>query len=250
MALHAHTIDIMIPGAIGTIHAVTGDYTTAEAQRSIDQDFIKRPYLSGDTYRSIHPRLETTPTTTKTTVGPTTFYAPLIEFGLARHFTYGPRPFMSIAFATVVPHHVAALRQLAQVAAGPRKTISENPHSGPVNEWIRKFRAGLYDIEKRLGDLVPLGGLPFLRAPREATLGAARVLGDIQAVLGRTVSSRIQARLIGKVTGRLIGIGANTIVAHRTVNTDFGVGQRIYNREAGKYLSRYVSQSRLFRGGR
>lgn len=247
--LHARAVDALIPGALGIIHSVTGDFTTTEARRSMQQDFIRPPIDTGLTMRSIHARLETTPDMIKTSVGPTTFYSPLIEFGLARHFTYGPRPFMSIAFATVLPHHLEALRQLAQVASGPRKRLTGKHHGPPTNNLIQRFRAFLYDAEKALGDAIPYVGLPFLRGPREAALGTARVLGDLQSVISHAIGARISARLTGKVTGRLIGVGSNTIFTSSTF-TAITPLQRLYNAEAGKYLSRYVGQSNLLGGNR
>lgn len=246
---HAAAVDIMIPGAIGVIHSVTGRLTVEDARRSMLEDFPKPPILTGATRDSIHARLETTPGVVITSVGPTTFYSPFIEFGLAAHFTYGPRPFMSIAFARVLPQHLQALRDLARVAAVPRARITGRYHGPPTNSYLARFRAFLYTTEKRLGDTVAYGGMPGLRPAREATLGMARVLGDIQSVLRSAVGARFARRLEGKVTGRLIGIGSHTIFGQRNVIAHISGAERTYNVIAGGYMNKFMSQTNLFGGG-
>lgn len=249
VATHAAAVDAMIPGALGVIHQVTGRLTVREARRSMEEDFSRQPIETGDTFRSIHSRLETTPDRIITDVGPTTFYSPLIELGLARHFAYGPRPFMSIAFSAVLPHHLKALAELAAVAAHPRARLTGPDHGPPTNHFIRRFRAFLYTAEKAVGDIVPYTGIGGLSGPREAAVGLARVLGDLNAVLSRAVGARFTRRLEGKVTGRLIGIGSNTIFASRTIGARISGGERVYNRYAGKYMAKFTSQTKLFGGG-
>jgi hypothetical protein len=249
VANHAAVVDVMIPGALGVIHQVTGRLTVAEARRSMEQDFTRAPIDTGATRDSIHSVLETTPDMVMTSVGPTTFYSPLIEFGLARHFTYGPRPFMSNAFFAVLPQHLQALRDLARVASIPRARITGKHHGPPTNSFLARFRAFLYTVEKELGDIIPFGGFPGLSGPREALLNMARSIGDIQAVVGSAVGARFVRRLEGRVTGRLIGIGSNTLFASNSFSARITGGQRVYNRVAGRYASRFIGQNNTFGGG-
>lgn len=246
---HAHVVDVLIPGEIGIIHQVTGRLVVDEARKSMESDFTRPPIDTGDTHRSIHARLMTTPNTTITDVGPTTFYSPLIEFGLGPHFRYGPRPFMSLAFAKVLPFYLEALHDLAKVASVPRARFGGRDYGPPANSFLAKFRGWLYTVEKQLGDIIPFGGFPGLSGTREAALGGARVLGDVQSVVGRAVGARFVRRLEGKVSGRLIGIGSNTIFARQQFAATITGGERVYNRWAGQHMSRFIGQNRSFGGG-
>jgi hypothetical protein len=245
VSMHAQAADALIPGALGILAMVTGRYTTFMAQKSIVQ---MGAVDTGLTLRSIHPELETTPTMTKVSIGPSTYYAPLIEFGLGPHFPYGPRPFMSEAFSLIVPGWLRALHQLAMVVAGPSKTIKESPYAREVNSWLRGFRGFLYDTEKRIGDVVPLGAPTFLNKLRQGMINLARSIGDVQSVVGHVVGARIFRRLEGKVTGRLIGIGSHTIFATHNIATKISGAERAYNRIAGKYTSKFISQNQSFGG--
>ncbi len=250
VAEHAQAVEAMLPGAIGVIHSVTGRFSVMEAQRAIAE---MGAVDTGDTLRSIHARMITNRGTVATTIGPTTFYSPLIEFGLGPHYPYGPRPFMSESFSVVLPHHLAALRELAMVASGPSKSIRNKHYSGDVNSYLSKIRAHLYSIEKQIGDIVPMGGAFNFHLPgqgfREGLILTARALGDIQSVVGSAVGARFVRRLQGKVTGRLVGIGSHTVSATTTVGARISFAERQYNKIALPAMSRFVSQSTLFGGG-
>ena len=246
MGDHAQAVEAMIPGALGIIQTITGDMVTEAAQAAISE---MGAVDTGLTRASIHPRLETTANSVIVRIGPTTFYSPLIEFGLGPHFSYGPRPFMTEAFFRVLPIWLQILRELAQVVSGPSRRVYQDPYHRDVNNWIRHFRNQLYTIEKEIGDIVPFASLHALNKPRGILVNTARVLGDIQAVVGRAVGARVVRRLEGQVTGRLIGIGSHTVFARHTVTTRITGGERIYNRYAGRYTSRFIGQSNLL-GGR
>lgn len=245
VSLHAQAVQALLPGALVVIHGITGERAVVEAKKAITE---MGAIDTGDTRLSIHSRLETTPNSVHTFVGPTTFYSPLIEFGLGPHATYGPRPFMTQAFFAVLDDHLRALAELAQIASGASKRMTGNPYANPVNSHISGLRQYLYTLEKSIGDVVPLGGPAALNKLRGGLINFARSLGDIQAVLGHTVSQRFVRRLEGRVTGRLIGIGSHSIFASRTVGASIGGGQRIYNRFAGRATSRYVQQNNTYGG--
>ncbi len=248
---HAQAVNELIPGALAIIQGIAGQEAVKFARLALlGQAGFPKAFLSGNTHDSVHARMETTPGSIIMNIGPTTFYSPLIEFGLARHARHGPRPFMSYAFSETFPHWLAAIKELARVSSGPTRTIKQNPYASPTNDFLRQFRDRLYTIEKELGDLVPLGiPLSIGRGIRENLIGTARVLGDLQAVMTKAVGARFVRRMEGKVTGRLIGIGSNTIFTSRTFGARISGGERIYNRWAGKHMSRFIGQSQRFRGG-
>lgn len=250
VSAHAQAVEAMLPGAIGIIHSITGRFSVFEARRAITE---MGAIDTGATRDSIHFRLITNPGIVATTVGPTTFYSPLIEFGLGPHFPFGPRAFMTESFSVVLPHHLAALRELAMVASGPSTRIRNKHYSSEVNSWLSAFRNHLYRIEKQIGDIVPAGGAFNFRLPgqglRAGLLGMARSLGDIQAVVGSAVGARFVRRLQGQVTGRLVGIGSKTIFAQRMVGARITLAEREYNKIALPAMTKFISQSSLF-GGR
>lgn len=243
---HATAVAEMLPGALWMIVREVGNENTRQSRIAIAS--YPRPAIdTGATVESIHPKYSNTSTTMMAEVGPTTFYSPLIEFGLGPHFDHGPRPFMTDGYFRTLPGFLAALNELALVAAGGANRINTDPYKPPVNSWIQRFRNRLYRYEKTIGDIVPLGLPGVVQRFRSGLVGSARVLGDIQSVVGRSVAGRISHRLTGKVTGRLIGIGSHTVFGSHQVTT-INPGQRLYNREAGKYFSRYTSQTNLFGG--
>ena len=242
VAEHWDAMDALLPGAIWQILNEGGQLMTKAARRTV-------PIDSGDTFRSIHHFMTTMPNATMVSVGPTTFYAPFIEYGLGGHSHIGPRPFMLNALHEVLPGMVMAFRELTLLAKrGAKYKFSTPEYASDLNSLIAKWRGHLYTAEKEIGDLIPIGGFTGLRGIRESLLGCARVLGDVQAVMGRVVGQRFARRLTGKVTGRLIGVGSRTIFVDRTISADFGVGQRAYNRVAGRAMTRYVDQTSLLRG--
>jgi hypothetical protein len=232
-----------------------GEEITIHAREALTGQPGWRPaILSGDTYRSIYHYLVTTPNTVSVRVGPTTWYAPFIEYGLATHARIGPRPFMAYAVAQTLPHLIQAYADLAGIAKFGAKAVMTAPrYKDATGPYIRRWRKHLYRLEEALGDIAPLGPvgvtIPGTSAFRGGVLGLARALGDIQAVVGRAVGLRFQRRLVGKVTGRLIGVGSRTVFTSRTVGARITGGERIYNRVAGGAMTKYVDQSRMF-GGR
>ena len=242
---HYAALDEFMPGMIWSILNEAGELMTAAARRNV-------PILSGDTYRSIHHFMSTTPVSSTVSVGPTTFYAPLIEYGLGAHAGIGPRPFMSNALFEVLPGLVMALRELGRIAkAGNKFTPRTREYNSVLQANMARLRAFLYGAEKLLGNRVIFGiRAPGLSRLRAGLLGGARILGDVQSVMGRVVGARISRRLTGKVTGRLIGVGSRTIFVNQSVTTQISGAQRIYNIRAGQAMSRFVGQSKLLSGRR
>ena len=256
---HWAAFQALLPGYLWVTQNRTGQLMTIEARRALQgQAGFRKAILTGDTHNSIHHFLTTTPTSTKVSVGPTTPYAPMIEYGLASHSKIGPRPFMAYAVSQVIPFMVQAYADLASFAKfGARGKITSPPYKSQLERYIAKWRAFLYSAEKRLGDVAPLGGaafaIPGTGALRGGFLGGARILGDIQAVLGKIVGLRFQRRLTGKVTGRLIGIGSRTVFLNKVVGARISGAERVYNRFAGKAVTRYIDQNQAlsrFTGGR
>jgi hypothetical protein len=244
-AEHYAALDEFLPGMIWSILNEAGELMTAAARRTV-------PILSGDTYKSIHHFMSTGPGSSTVSVGPTTFYAPLIEYGLGPHARKGPRPFMSNALFEILPGLVLALNELARIAKAGTKFSPRTPeYKSVLQAHMAELRAFLYGAEKLIGDRVILGiRAPGLSKIRAGLLGGARILGDVQSVMGRVVGARITRRLTGKVTGRLIGVGSRTIFVNQSVTAQISGAQRIYNLQAGKFMSRYVSQSGVLSGRR
>lgn len=243
VADHWMAMDSFIPGAIWSILNETGEQMTKAARRTV-------PILSGDTYRSIHHFMTTTPDSTTVSTGPKTFYAPFIEYGLGSHAHIGPRPFMLNALMEVLPATVMAFHELTLLAKRGAKYRFNTPEYGTgLNALLGQIRQRLYTAEMALGDRIIYGvQAPGLGKIREGLLGSARILGDVQSVLGRVVGARFARRLTGKVTGRLIGVGSRTVFANKVYTSSFTGGQRVYNKVAGRAMTKYVDQSKFLRG--
>lgn len=248
---HADAYQQMIGPFIWTIQNITGMYATAVAKSIVLGSQI---WESGDTYHSIHHIMETQAFgsygSITTEIGPTTFYAPFIEYGMGGHTHIGPRPFMTDTFFRIVPNWLHVFEELAKIGkTGARGGFSTNPYSGELNAMMRRWRQYLYSLEKEIGDLVPIGlPLSIGQHLRSAMINTARSLGDIQSILGRTVAQRFTRRLTGRVTGRLIGIGANTVFASTEYTARISGGERIYNRFAGRAMNNFARGNSFTRG--
>lgn len=252
---HWAAFQALVPGYMWVVQNRAGQLITQEARYALTGQAGWRPaILTGDTYNSLHHFITTTPREVKVSVGPTTWYAPFIEYGLATHAHIGPRPFMAFGTAQVLPYLIQAYADLALVAKyGARARMTAPRFREHTTPYLRKWRQFLYKAEEALGDIAPLGPvgitIPGTNVFRASLLGMARVLGDIQSVMGRVVGQRFQRRLTGKVTGRLIGVGSRTIFADKVIGARITGGERIYNRIAGGAVTRYIDQSRTL-GGR
>ncbi len=226
-----------------------GELMVQEAQATLrGERELQRAWLTGDTERSVHYFMTTTPNTVMISVGPTTFYAPLIEHGLAEHEAYGPRPFMLRSARVILPGLIQAYADLARVARfGGHARVTSPRYKSDLGRLLARWRKFLYTAEKQLGDIAVLGfggaRIPGTGAFRGGLLGGARVIGDIQAVMGKVVGRRFSRRLTGKVTGRLIGIGSRTIFLNQVSTARITGAERAYNRIAGRAVTKYIDQS-------
>lgn len=251
VSAHAQAFAALLPGAVWNIQANTGKFATeaAKAIVPVDTSPTRDDIVTRNT---IHPQMEHSGGTRSgqivARIGPTTFYAPFIEYGLGGHSAIGPRPFMTDAFFRIAPHWYAAFVELRKVARGAKFSINEPLYGSDLNALLGRWRKHLYTKEKQLGDITPLGLGPSTSAQRAFAIGTARVLGDIQAYVGKTVGLRFQRRLTGKVTGRLIGFGSHTIFTNVNYRTQIAAGPRIYNRVAGKYVTKYIDQNESLSG--
>ena len=242
---HWDAFQALLPGYMWIVGNETGKLMTAKAVSALaGQGPFQRAWLSGDTARSVHHFMSTTSDSVIVSTGPTTFYAPMIEYGLGPHAAshIGPRPFMQYAAAQILPFLFQAYADLGSFAKhGARGKITSPPYKSALESYIAKWRARLYKLEKELGDLVflPSGAfvVPGSGNIREGAIGTARVLGDIQSVLKRAIGQRFYRRLTGKITGRAIGIGSRTIFVNKVVGARITGGERAYNRIAGRTLS-------------
>jgi len=251
---HWETFNALVPGYLFTAQTIFGRLMVGEARRALEGETgLPRAILSRDTYKSVRSDVTTTATSATTSSGPTTFYAPFIEFGLASHANIGPRPFMGHALSASLPFLVQAYADLAGVAKhGAKAVITSPPYKRDLTAYLRRFRIKLYSLERALGNVAvfaPLGlRIPGTSAFRSSVLGLARVIGDVQAKMSKTVGLRFQRRLTGKVTGRLIGLGSRTVFVNQISTARITGAERLYNVFAGKAITRYVDQSNTFLG--
>lgn len=253
-AQHWDAFNALVPGYMWVVGNETGkQITTAARNNLLGASGLAPAFQSGRTFASIHHFMSTTPNSVIVSTGPTTFYAPFIEYGLATHAGKGPRPFMAFAMAMVLPGLIQAYADLAAVAADGHAAIIKSPrYKHPLEGYLRKWRKWLYDREKAIGNVTPfavtgLGGLGLFRTQM---LGMARGLGDLNAVITRTIGMRFQRRLVGQFTGRAIGIGSRTIFVNKTISGTFSPSQRGYNLFAGKQVSKFINQSNFLSGRR
>lgn len=251
VSAHAQAFTALLPGAIANIQSNTGLFATQAAQSIVPVD-VSPSRDDIVTRNTIHPQLDHSigadQGSITVRIGPTTFYAPFIEYGLGGHSHIGPRPFMTDTFFRIAPHWYQAFIELGKVARGGKFIINEPLYGASLNAYLGKWRKWLYTREKQLGDINPLGIGPSTAAQRGFAIATARILGDIQAAVGRTVGLRFQRRLTGKVTGRLIGFGSHTIFTNVNYQTRISLGPRIYNRFAGRAVTKYIDQNESLAG--
>ena len=173
---HWDAFQALLPGYMWVVANETGRLMTLKAVSALrGEGPFSRAWLSGDTARSVHHFISTTPDTVIVSTGPTTFYAPMIEYGLGPHAAahIGPRPFMQYAAAQVLPFILQAYSDLASFAKhGARGRVTSPPFKSALEAYITKWRASLYKLEKELGDLV------FLPSGAFAIAGGVRVTPD------------------------------------------------------------------------
>lgn len=195
-----------------------------------------------DTERSIHHNVLTSPNAIWNEVGPTTFYAPFLEFGTARMRAF---PFMIPALDFYTPSWIDYCLQVANLA-DEFKNPSEPYASHPgVKSAFSRIRSLLYTSAKALGDVAVLGGREVISPVRNVMYSSARVLGDVSSVMGSTVGSRISRRLVGRITAGGLGVGRVSIFGGNTYTSQVGgaAGPRIYSRIAGRNTKFIVNRA-------
>lgn len=172
-------------------------------------------------------------------MGPTTFYAPFLEFGWVKGGTPYAYPFMIPALDKHTVDFINGHIDVMGIVAGERPYVLRPPmgRDKRITSTMSRARNFLYTYEKALGDVAVLTGSAFIGPVRAAMLMMAKQLGDLSASMQGTVGARISTRITGRVTGRGLGY-VNTIVASRTYSGSpggsSGVGSRVYNRVAGR----------------
>ena len=183
--------------------------------------------------------------------GPTTFYAPFLEYGVSRRgggFNK-PYPFMIpsgdmaevalyasvIGLVSLLDSNTGGMGFTSAGGAAGRPVLTD----GRIQSPFGKYRSFLYSTAKALGDVSVFGGRGVLGPVRSSMYRLARLMGDIQAGMTGTVNRRIVNRLHGRVTGRIIGFGSASLSHSASYSAFVGgaSGHRIYQRVAGRFGS-------------
>lgn len=178
-------------------------------------------------------------------VGPTTFYAPFLEYGT---LYMSPRPFMMPAGDVMEELLFRSIKAFARLAglsnapaqignvSGPTGNVLADPR---VHSPFTAVRGFLYSTSKFLGDLSVFGFRETLGPARRLTLNLARSLGDVSAITQGAIGARVTNRLTGRVTGKISGFGSASL-QHSASYSGFAggaSGHRIYQRVVGRYGS-------------
>lgn len=177
--------------------------------------------------------------------GPTTFYAPFIEYG-TRHMH--PYPFMipsgdlaeRVFFASVIQ-----FLKLFDTMDGGAGFGGGNVDAGKalrdprVRGSVSQFRSMLYSQAKFLGDVSVLGGRGILGPMRAKMYMLARSIGDVSSAVQGTLGMRISHRLSGRTSGRIVGFGSASLSYGKTYSAFPGGegGRRVYQRTVGRAIN-------------
>lgn len=151
-----------------------------------------------DTRRSIHYKIFTTPQGMGVEVGPTTSYAPDLEYGTYRTRPY---PFMLPAIDMMEAAFMKTVDEIAAVASNNRR-INHTEYGG-LNSVLSKYRSFLYSSSRALGNVAAITNVPVLAGLRANMQSQAQQLGNIQAVMHGHVIKRYERVLVGRGLGRL-----------------------------------------------
>lgn len=202
---------------------------------------------TGETRRSINksPGVISKPAMGEWSVryGPTTFYAPFLEYGTLHARPY---PFMlpsADLVEAVFFSSVSAFLNLlvtggdGALGAGGGIMGGRALNDPRIKGSFSGLRSMLYSSAKALGDISVIGGRGIFGPLRAGMYSLARGLGDISSIMNRTISTRITNRLGGRVTGRIIGFGSHSLSYSRSYSAFPGGsgGHRIYQRIAGSF---------------
>ena len=249
LAQHFEVLAQAFPSFAFGILDVVSDIGIEEAREMVgwtgDLRFQNR---TGETRRSINksPGVIAKPAIGEWSVryGPTTFYAPFLEYGTVHARPY---PFMLpsadlvevILFSSVN----AWINLIITGSDGPVGFAGGGGHGARalndprIKGSFSGIRSYLYSTAKALGDISVLGGRGILGPLRGQMYALARGLGDISSIMNRTISTRITNRLGGRVTGRIIGFGSHSLSYSRSYSAFPGGsgGHRVYQRIAGQW---------------
>lgn len=174
--------------------------------------------------------------------GPTTFYAPFLEYG-TRHMH--PYPFMipsgdlaeKVFFASVLAFLDLFDTDTGGTGFGGGNIDAGRALSDPrVRGSISGFRSFLYSQAKFLGDVSVFGGRGLIGPLRSKMYLLARSIGDVTSIVGGTLGMRISRRLSGRTMGRIVGYGSASLSFGKTYSAFPGGegGRRVYQRVVGR----------------
>lgn len=248
VAEHFENFASAVPGFAYDILDVVSDIGMEEAREMVGWDRGRRfQNRTGETRRSINksPGVIAKPNIGEWSVryGPTTFYAPFLEYGTSHARPY---PFMlpsgDLAEAILYSSVHAFLDLLVRGGDGMvginGGRVGGRALSDPrIKGSFTGLRSALYSSAKALGDISVFGGRGVFGPLRSSMYSLARGLGDVSSIMNRTIGTRITNRLGGRVTGRIIGFGSHSLSYSRTYSAFPGGsgGHRVYQRIAGRF---------------
>lgn len=248
VAEHFEVLSQAFPSFAYGILDVVSDIGIEEAREQVGwQGDMRFQNRTGETRRSINksPGVIAKPAIGEWSVryGPTTFYAPFLEYGTVHARPY---PFMlpsADLVEAVLFSSVHAFIQLAvnggdgAIGFGGGVMGGRALNDPRIKGSFTSLRSSLYSTAKALGDISVIGGRGMFGPLRAGMYSLARGLGDVSSIMNRTISTRITNRLGGRVTGRIIGFGSHSLSYSRTYSAFPGGsgGHRIYQRVAGQF---------------
>lgn len=174
--------------------------------------------------------------------GPTTFYAPFLEYG-TRHMH--PYPFMipsgdlaeRVFFASVLQFLKLFDTNDGGAGFGGGNIDAGKALNDPrVRGSISGMRTLLYSGAKFLGDISVIGGREIFGPIRGQMYALARAMGDASSIVGGTLGQRLSRRLSGRTVGRIVGYGSASLSFGKTYSAFPGGegGRRVYQRVVGR----------------
>ena len=241
LILDQYVLSSLVPNLATQVTQLSGELVRDSAIQ--DSTFRDR---TGDTRRSMltDPVMSHGGGDIVADMGPTTFYAPFLEFGWVKGGNPYAFPFMIPALDKHTIDFINGHIDVLGIVAGERPYVLRPPmnRDSRIEGSMSVARKFLYKHEKALGDIAVISGSRFIGPLRNVMLIAAKELGDLQSIMKHSVGTRVTTRIRGAVTGRALGLARTVSVSKNYSGYPGGggsssVGSRVYNRVTGRISS-------------